>query len=910
MVGGGYVRTIVPRGDVTYIGGTFDELAAVTGAFARLDAASGRRNALLAEAHGGEVRASVADGNGGFYIGGTFTTLGGETRRGIGHILADGSVDRSFGPGISGTNSVVNALALSGDGRTLYVGGSFVSIGGQLRNNLAAVEAATGRVTVFNPAGLGTDGPVHALEVSGTQVYVGGEFRTLGGQTRNGLAKVAGTTGGDLGWTPTPTLDGGGGAVLAIEAAGGFGLRRRLLHRHRRPAARDIAKLSATSGQAVAGFARMLAAASSTRSCSRARSLYAGGDFNIIGGQTRTAVARLNATTGNATAFNYDALRLRRPRPGDLRHEPLCRRLPAPRRHPDREERDPGQGQRHHRGQDPGVQPRHRGLRHQTYGPHAGGRRHEHLRGRRHLVREPGHAARDRGARRGRDSDRFQSGCRAGPANSNDVYAIAVRGNDIYLGGDFTSMGGQPRNLIAKVSTDGTLDPNFNPNPTGGDFAAIRAIVVTSTDVYVGGDFSSIGGQPRLDLAKLNPITGQVDGGRQAFDPDPTIPTASEAISVGRLQVSGDDVYVAGGFTTIGGLSRSKIAKISATTGDADAQFDANISDRILPEVVDLVLARGTLFVAGVFSSIGGAARNNVAALNPRTGYEVTGFNPDVTRSRPVVYDIEVTDDEVYIGGGFDQVGGDGAGEYRPPHEDRGADRLRPEVQRPARCCARARHVELDPLRRRLFPGDGRTPADRVRAVHGGPGAGRARHDRRRRPDQRGAAARRRAGSGTLRGRMGGRRRGCGRARLQRLRRRGRRAVHALADQHHGDARRCSTARTAAPTSSTASRAISRATSRSRSRWRRPRPRCCCAPTTAMATACRTARTAARSRSQPDGRDRRASTPASPTSSPTPAGCTLMDRISEAASGALNLRQFVRRVDRADADLAARRADR
>jgi hypothetical protein len=59
-----------------------------------------------------------------------------------------------------------------------------------------------------------------------------------------------------------------------------------------------------------------------------------------------------------------------------------------------------------------------------------------------------------------------------------------------------------------------------------------------------------------------------------------------------------------------------------------------------------------------VFTSIGGAARNNVAALNPATGHEVTRFNPDVTRSRPVVYDIEVTEGEVFIGGGFDEVGG------------------------------------------------------------------------------------------------------------------------------------------------------------------------------------------------------------------------------------------------------------
>ena len=128
VLGGGYVSTIVPRGDVTYIGGNFEELAAVTGAFARLDATSARRIvAPLAEVHDGEVRASVADGNGGFYLGGTFRKLGGETRRGLGHILADGSVDRNFRVDVDGPDSIVHALALSGDGRTLYVGGSFTS---------------------------------------------------------------------------------------------------------------------------------------------------------------------------------------------------------------------------------------------------------------------------------------------------------------------------------------------------------------------------------------------------------------------------------------------------------------------------------------------------------------------------------------------------------------------------------------------------------------------------------------------------------------------------------------------------------------------------------------------------------------------------------------------------------------
>ena len=242
--------------------------------------------------------------------------------------------------------------------------------------------------------------------------------------------------------------------------------------------------------------------------------------------------------------------------------------------------------------------------------------------------------------------------------------AIVVWGNDIYLGGNFTSMGGQPRNRIAKVSKDGTLDPNFNPNATGGNIPGIDTIVVTSSDVYVGGDFSSIGGQPRIDLAKLNPITGLVDGGRQSFDPDPL--NGVNPSRVRTLQVSGDDVYAGGDFTSIGGKSRNKIAKISGTTGDADVQFDANVSggSNVGPNIFDIVLARSTLFVGGDFSNIGGAARNNVATLNPKTGAEVTGFNPNVTGGqRPQVFQIAVTDNDVYIGGSFTQVGGNAQGQ-------------------------------------------------------------------------------------------------------------------------------------------------------------------------------------------------------------------------------------------------------
>jgi hypothetical protein len=66
----------------------------------------------------------------------------------------------------------VHTLAVSGT--TVYAGGSFSSIGGQSRANLAALDATTGAATPWNPT---VGGTVTTLAVSGTTVYVGGQRR-------------------------------------------------------------------------------------------------------------------------------------------------------------------------------------------------------------------------------------------------------------------------------------------------------------------------------------------------------------------------------------------------------------------------------------------------------------------------------------------------------------------------------------------------------------------------------------------------------------------------------------------------------------------------------------------------------------------------------------------------------------
>src|SRR3954468_18207312 len=115
----------------------------------------------------------------------------------------------------------------------------------------------------------------------------------------------------------------------------------------------------------------------------------------------------------------------------------------------------------------------------------------------------------------------------------------------IVIGGDFSTIApnGGPtvtRNRIARINADGTLDPDFNPNANG----QVRAIAVQADGkVLAGGGFTTIGGQTRNYIARLDATTGQAD----SFDPNATIGTGVDAIA---LQADGK-ILLGGSFTSL-----------------------------------------------------------------------------------------------------------------------------------------------------------------------------------------------------------------------------------------------------------------------------------------------------------------------------------------------------------------------
>ncbi|MET7834600.1 hypothetical protein ABZS44_17470 [Micromonospora sediminicola] len=132
------------------------------------------------------------------YLAGTFTTVrnaGQSAQLAMPRLVAldatTGRIDTTFRPRVNGA---VRALAAAPDGRSLYVGGAFTTVGGVAASRLARIDAATGaRVAGFTPPALNNQ--VNDVRLVGGRLVVGGAFQTVGGVTRRGLAAVDATTG-------------------------------------------------------------------------------------------------------------------------------------------------------------------------------------------------------------------------------------------------------------------------------------------------------------------------------------------------------------------------------------------------------------------------------------------------------------------------------------------------------------------------------------------------------------------------------------------------------------------------------------------------------------------------------------------------------------------------------------------
>ncbi len=333
------------------------------------------------------------------------------------------------------------------NGSTVYVGGDFTSIGGQSRYRIAALDETTGQATAWTSH---ASAPVRGLAINsnGSVVYAGGDFRSIGGELRNRLAALNTSTGFATAWNPTALVN---GSIYAMAVSGS--------------------------------------------------NVYIGGAFTMAGSSPRNRVAAVNTATGAFTTWNPNA--------------------------------------------------------------------------------------------------------------NSDVHAITIDNSTVYAGGKFTTIGGQTRNLLAALDINTGLAKSWNPNVGG---SGVYTILANGATVYAGGDFYKVGDYSRQALAAIDANIGQVTAWNPILNPSSI---------VYDMALDGSTLYFGGEFNTVKGQTRNRLAAIDLTTANPTAwNPDANDTVRAL------ALSGANVYVGGAFRNLGAQTRNYLAAIDKTTGVP-TDWNPN-----------------------------------------------------------------------------------------------------------------------------------------------------------------------------------------------------------------------------------------------------------------------------------------
>ncbi len=225
----GTVYAMARSGNRIYLGGSFTTLTDPTTGqsvsrshVAALDATTG---APLAWNPGvnGVVRALAVAPNSKVYAGGNFTAAGGQSAVNLAAFTSGGARATVWK---AEANNVVRDIAV--DGTRIYVAGNFGKINGATRVRLARVSAWSGSLDRSFQARVG-GGYVYSMAFSGSDILLGGNFKSLGGQARLFSGSVTRATGAVTSWAPPsqctncPVLDLATDGTRVYEAIGGTG---------------------------------------------------------------------------------------------------------------------------------------------------------------------------------------------------------------------------------------------------------------------------------------------------------------------------------------------------------------------------------------------------------------------------------------------------------------------------------------------------------------------------------------------------------------------------------------------------------------------------------------------------------------------------------------------------------------
>jgi hypothetical protein len=546
----------------------------------------------------GNVFAAVADGVGNLYIGGDFTIV---------HDVFANNIAKWNGSGWSalglGINGHVRALALSGT--NLYAAGSFTSAAGIPATNIAKWDGSS-----WSALGSGVGGvppysqpPVSALAVSGTNLYAGGQFTTAGGIPATNIAKWDGNAWSALGSGITPSDPGVGWGVNALAVSGSDLYAGGYFTTAGGVSANNIAKWNGSSwaalGLGTAGGDQGLIPGVTALAVSGS-DLYAGGNFTTAGGNAANYMAKWNGNAWSALGAGFF-----------------------------------------------GGGPYVYALAVSGTDLYAAGR--------------------------------FTSAYNIAKWNGNswsafglgtvwtylEVNALAVSGSNVYAAGSVGSVfGGSVANNIAKL--DGTNWTALCSGMALDGSASVNALAVSGSDVYAGGWFAAASRSPATNIARWNGSGWSPLGSGTGHDLFALAASGSDLYAAGgpsvnnvarwdgnawsglgwgfnntvlALAVSGTDLYAGGYFTSAGGIPANYIARWD---GNAWSALDSGMDYAVFA----LAVSGSDLYAGGQFRMAGGVSVVNIAKWD---GSSWSALGSGI--SAPV-HALAVSGTDLYAGGG------------------------------------------------------------------------------------------------------------------------------------------------------------------------------------------------------------------------------------------------------------------
>lgn len=185
---------------------------------------------------------------------------------------------------------------------------------------------------------------------------------------------------------------------------------------------------------------------------------------------------------------------------------------------------------------------------------------------------------------------------------NRNITALALLGENLYVGGMFTGWGSGSQNNIASIHRiTGALNPGFlSPSYDNSVFD----IVSDGSALYVGGHFQNVGGNPRYGLVKLSPVTGAVDSSFTAQAP------ASGQVNdlhLGTDHTGTSVLYIVGPFT-----GRAMSFYLNGTQTSWSPNPNA--------EVFKVKQFENTIYLGGEFTTIGVTPANYLVGVDNQLG--------------------------------------------------------------------------------------------------------------------------------------------------------------------------------------------------------------------------------------------------------------------------------------------------